>query len=592
MGAKHVSRTELRLHAASLSGATDDPATSGRTSVVSTARVMGPFDDTSRGQLNVDQAVASGLAATQPVATTTRPNAPGIPPPEDPTGGLQSTLQVESPQWAGMPHQQDFAQVDVRRGNYNTGIVPTVNVQMPFAALANRQAALGQRKAALDKQVADFDLYSKVGSPDARYAQAFNKYATQGLDQWLNDYAASMHGGDRRAAIRDIATNPEAGRMWMNKSKEFQAVAEENKKWMDVAEKRLAQHLSGEATIGDPKAVAALSNFVASVDESRTPVGADGKPLDAGSFVTTARQAVPEIQKIQYMDEVLGDSMKNALQTITNTTIADRIRGGNIVLTKTETKQYEDAIKAYVESDSRFVEDYFDGDREEAKKFVRSFYPISTVEDKEFKGVNYAPEYMQQRPPAESAVASVIQQPVAQQAMGEMISKYSSYSVPRAVSGKQDVTAITPQKVVGKNAAPIYREALTDTKGNSVEVAMPVLKYYPDKGGWVWEGRSLTDQAISKLEQVKTGPENEDEEGNIQRVKDIVTNTSNLGEVKAVPASQNEAANMRMTGFRTAQEYVAYILNQKGYDLSPAEVDMAMKDKATRDLINSTIRRQ
>lgn len=554
---------------------------------------MGPFDETSRGQLNVDQAVASGIAATQPVATTTTGGAPGIPPPEDPTGGFQSTLQVESPQWAGLPSQQDFGQVDVRRGNYNTGMVPTVNVQMPFAALANRQMALGQRKAALDKQVADFDLYSKVGSPDARYAQAYNKYSTQGMDKKLNDFAVAMHGGDKRAAIRDIATNPESRRMWESWSREFQAVADENKKWMSVAEERLAKHMSGEATIRDPKALSAISNFVASVDQNRVPVGEDGNPLDAGSFVTTARQAVPEIQKIQYMDEVLGDSMKSALQTITNTTIADRTRGGNIVLTKTETKQYEDAIKAYVESDSRFVEDYFGGDKEEAKRFVRAFYPISTVEDKEFKGVNYAPAHMvnQQVSPEKAAVASVIQQPVAQQAMGEMISQYSSYSIPRAVAGKQDVTAITPQKIFGKNATPIYREALTDTKGNQTEVAMPTLKYYPDKGGWVWEGRSLTDKDSYELTRLESGGMSLDDPRNVERVREIVTNSTTLGPVKSAPASQNEAANMRMTGFRTAQEYVASILNQtQGLDIKPEEVDALMKDKATRDIINNALR--
>lgn len=355
---------------------------------------MGPFDDISRGQLNVDEAIASGIAATQPVATTTTGEAPVIPQPEEPTGGFQSNLQLESPQWAGLPSQQDFAQVDVRRGNYNTGIVPTVNVQMPFAALANRQQALAQRKAAIDKQVADFDLYSKVGSPDARYAQAFNRYATQGMDQWLNDYAESMHGGDRRAAMRDIATNPEAGRMWMNKSKEFQAVAEENKKWMEVAEKRLAQHVSGEATIRDPKALAALSNFVASVDESRTPIGADGKPLDAGSFVTIARQAVPEIQKLQYIEKVIDPLAQSALKTTFGVTSLDEVPrvGGNIVMTTQQKKTYDDYLNMIVSGgDDRFVEDFYGGDKEAALKDLQAVYPTSVEDKTEFRSVNYAP---------------------------------------------------------------------------------------------------------------------------------------------------------------------------------------------------------
>jgi hypothetical protein len=355
---------------------------------------MGPFDDISRGQLNVDEAIASGIAATQPVATTTTGEAPVIPQTEEPTGGLQSNLQVESPQWAGLPSQQDFGQVDVRRGNYNTGMVPTVNVQMPFAALANRQQALAQRKAAIDKQVTDFDLYSKVGSPDARYAQAFNRYATQGMDQWLNDYAESMHGGDRRAAMRDIATNPEAGRMWMNKSKEFQAVAEENKKWMEVAEKRLAQHVSGEATIRDPKALAALSNFVASVDESRTPIGADGKPLDAGSFGTIARQAVPEIQKLQYIEKVIDPMAQSALKTTFGVTSLDEVPrvGGNIVMTTQQKKTYDDYLNMIVSGgDDRFVEDFYGGNKEDALKDLQAVYPTSVEDKTEFKGVDYAP---------------------------------------------------------------------------------------------------------------------------------------------------------------------------------------------------------
>jgi len=350
--------------------------------------MAGPDINNIKG-LNVDEAIASGIAATAPVATSTRPNAPGIPPPEDPTGGFQSNLQVESPQWAGMPSQQDFGQVDVRRGNYNTGIVPTVNVQMPFAALANRQQALGQRKAALDKQVADFDLYSKVGSPDARYAQAFNKYATQGMDRWLSDYATSMHGGDRRAAIRDIATNPEAGRMWMNKSREFQAVAEENKKWMSVAEERLSKHLSGEAVIKDKKALGSLMNYVASVDENRTPVGADGSPLDAGSFVTTARTAVPEIQRLQYMEQILP-ALENALQTTTGIDIASRRVGGNIVLNSQEVKSWDAAKKAILKEDERMI-DIFDGDYKRAEEFLDSMLPTSVKNDIQFENPYSAP---------------------------------------------------------------------------------------------------------------------------------------------------------------------------------------------------------
>lgn len=554
---------------------------------------MGPFDDTSRGQLNVDQVIGSGLAATQPVATTTTGGAPGIPQAPDPTGGLgiQSDIQVQSPEWAGLPSQQDFAQVDVRRGNYNTGIVPTVNVQMPFAALANRQAALGQRKAALDKQVKDFDLYSKVGSPDARYAQAFNKYATQGMDQKLNDFAVSMHGGDRRAAIRDIATNPESRRMWESWSREFQAVADESKKWMSVNDERLAKHFSGEATIKDPKALDAMMRFAASVDENRTPIGANGKPLEAGDFVRTAREAVPEIQKVQYMEEVLGDSMKDAVKTMTGIDIESRRVGGNIVLSSREVKDFEDAIKAYVDSDERWVNDFNDGDKKRATEFVRAFFPISVKEDIEFKSPSYAPEYMvnQQQSPQQAAVASVITQPGVETAV-ERVPGSSVPGLGIATKKAGDVTVITPQKVVGKNVTPIYREALTDEKGNPVEVAMPALKYDPSKGGWEWQGRSLTEKANVTFTQLTQGSMDLNDPKNVDKIRELVTNESNLGPVKSAPASQNEAANLRMIGFRTPQEYVASILNQTpGRDIKPEEVDELMKNKNTRDLVNAAL---
>lgn len=340
--------------------------------------------DINNTKLNVDEAIGAGLAATQPTPTTTTTGEPPpIPEAPDPTGGFQSDLQVQNPQWAGLPSQQDFGQVDVRRGNYNTGMVPTVNVQMPFAALANRQMALGQRKAALDKQVADFDLYSKVGSPDARYAQAYNKYSTQGMDKKLNDFAVAMHGGDKRAAIRDIATNPESRRMWESWSREFQAVADENKKWMSINDERLAKHFSGEAIVKDPKALEAMMRFSASVDENRVPVGADGKPLDAGDFVRTARTAVPEIQRLAYMEQILP-ALENSLQTMTGINIAERREGGNIVLNTEEVKSWDAAKKSILKEDERII-DMFDGDYKRAEEFLDAMLPTSVKKDMKFE---------------------------------------------------------------------------------------------------------------------------------------------------------------------------------------------------------------
>lgn len=542
--------------------------------------------DQTNQPIDYADAVASGIAATNLDTGTTGgvPEALDVP---DPTGDF-GAQQGGAPQWSSQPSQSDFGQVDVRRGNYNTGMVPTVNVQMPFAALANRQQALGQRKAALEKQVADFDLYSKVGSPDARYAQAYSRYATTEMDRKLKEYADAMHGGDTRSAVRDIATNPEAKRMWDGWSRNVQAVADENKKWMAINDERLAKHFSGEATIRDPKALEAMMRFSASVDENRTPIGADGAPLDAGSFVNTARLAVPEIQKLQYIDKVINPLAERALKTTFGVTSLDEVPrvGGNIVMTTQQKKTYDDYLNMIVSGgDDRFVEDFYGGDKKAALKDLQAVYPTSVEDKAEFKGVDYAPEYMvnQQQSPQQSAVASVIKEPDAQQVTAP-ISRYSTYTGPLDVTTLKDVTVITPQKTVGKNVTPIYREALMDEKGNSVEVAMPSLKYDPSKGKWEWQGRSLTESAKAELTKITQSGDDAD------MVKEIVTNTSNLGEVKSVPASQNETANLRMIGFRTPQEYVASILNQTpGRNIKPEEVDELMKNKNTRDLVNAAL---
>lgn len=549
--------------------------------------MAGP-DTNSIKALNVDEAIGAGLAATQPVPTTTTTGAPPpIPEAQDPTGGFQSTLQVESPQWAGLPSQQDFGQVDVRRGNYNTGMVPTVNVQMPFAALANRQMALGQRKAALDKQVADFDLYSKVGSPDARYAQAFNKYATTQMDNWLRDYAMSMHGGDMRAATRDIATNPEAGRMWMNKSRELQSIADENKKWVPVIEKRLADHYAGVGIIKDTEALRDMENYLAALNDDRTPV--EGQtPTD---FLPKARTAVPKLQRLQYIESTILPAFKDAIKTTTGIDIDSRRVGGNIVLRSQEVKTFDDAIEATLDSDERWVDEFFDGDRKKAKEVLKAYFPTSVKDDMQFKGVNYAPEYMvsQQAPANESAVASVIRQPDAETGAARVAgSSVPGLGVITKKAG--DVTLITPQRQVGKNVTPIYKEALTDNKGASIEVALPVLKYDPSKSQWEWEGKSLTETGKVEFMKVTDGTYDLNDPRNKEKLREITTNTTNFSDTKRVPASQNEAANLRMIGFRTPQEYVASILNQTpGRNVQPKEVDTLMSKKETRDLINAAL---
>ena len=68
---------------------------------------------------------------------------------------MDASFKMEEPAWNWKSTNQDFVpQPDVAQYNFDTGLVPVARTgQIPFAALANRQAANAERKAALQKKI-------------------------------------------------------------------------------------------------------------------------------------------------------------------------------------------------------------------------------------------------------------------------------------------------------------------------------------------------------------------------------------------------------------------------------------------------------
>ena len=347
--------------------------------------MAGPFQE--KTGFNVDEIIQEGLAGPGVGASTNVPTAstPPIPGAGDPVAGTNTQtgrgfggFDVEQPTWAWRPTQQDFGQVDVRRGQYDTGMVPTVQTQMPFSAFANRQQALEQKKAALAQKMAAYDPYAGIGKAHDRYQTAFNRYAVNYINQKRQGIADSMFGGDMALADKYLGTDPQGRAMLAQWGSEMQALGSENKAWTDSFIDLTSRVASGETYV-PPEYMNEIMQFGSALGNDGLPV----QGMEVSEFLPMGRNAEGRLREIQYVDEIVTPGLKNALKTTTGIDIGNRRKGGKIVMTEREEKTFDDALKYFVSSDDGqdFVELYHGGDKDKAFTALKSFFPTSVKED-------------------------------------------------------------------------------------------------------------------------------------------------------------------------------------------------------------------
>lgn len=358
--------------------------------------MAGPFEN--KTGINVDEIINSGLDATgvgAPVDTATTgapPSVPSVQNPMDPggTGGQgpgQLRVGVNGPEWAWAPSQQDFGQVDVRRGNYAGGQVPTVNAQMPFAALANRQQAIAKRKDALAAKVAAYDPYGNMGKAHDRYQVAFNNYATKYIDDQRKGLADQMFGGDVAQADKYLATDPQGQSMLRRWGHATEALGQENKTWVDATIKALADNAEGKYI--PPSRLNQLMEYASAV-------GPDGMPVqgtDAEEFLAKQRNVETQLREMEYVDKAIAPAMDQALKSMTGFTIAEKRdkRTNKLMLTTTESKSFDDALRHAVNNTPDFVDTYYNGDKDAAFQGLKELYPTSIKETVSFETYGYPP---------------------------------------------------------------------------------------------------------------------------------------------------------------------------------------------------------
>lgn len=435
---------------------------------------MGPFNPQSSQGVNVDEIIGAGLEASGvggPTNTATA-STPPVPQPGDPTVGANTQtgrgaqFSVDQPEWAWRPVQQDFGQVDVRRGQYDTGMVPTVNAQQPFAALANRQQAHAERKAALAAKMAAYNPYAGIGKAHDRYQTAFNRYATGQIDAQRKQLAQQMFGGDLAQTDKYLGNDIEGQTMLRRWASNLNAIGEENKAWTDSAIDLLSRVSSGETYVPPDQ----LKGIV----EVASAIGPDGMPVpgvDPSEFLAKQRNMEGKLREVQYIDKVIQPAMADALRTMTGVDISKKRVGGKIILTSTEKKSYDAAIDHLVKNSEDYVDTYYGGDQQAAKKALESYFPTSVK-----KTVSLESPYT---PPASSgaddtkvrvgAVETGRSTGVIEE--GAPNPQWTPDPSQKPTLGRADVQRKPVFEMTGQKKVPMGPKNFTDTSGNPVALA-------------------------------------------------------------------------------------------------------------------------
>lgn len=489
----------------------------------------------------VDEIVSSSLAASAAAPNTkvdTAGYAPSIGQPIDPTqpfappqqSGQGLNLGVEQPDWAWRPTQDDFGQVDVRRGMRG---IPTVNAQMPFAALANRQEAVAQRKQALAQKMGAFDPYGGVGKAHDRYQNAFGKYSVAGMDQYRREVADQMFQGDLAEADQWFATDPQGRQSLARKAREFETIGAENKHWVDASINALTDAEMKGLYI-PPGKKALIERYASAVDENGMPV----EGVSSDQFLPMMRDVEGTLRELQYIKQAIEPGMDQAMQSMTGYAISPRRNRatGKVEISSQEVKSFEAALKHIVDTDETFVDQYYDGDKEAALEGLRAMYPTSVKDTVQMESPYTPPDSgsggsdgpkMGGWESAPSVTVSEVAKPPG--------SKSFSPDASSTEFTKEDAVRKPLYEVTGGKQVPMGVKRFADIENRAVEVLPQYLEVDADGNKYV-VGYVAGDKGVVTFSTSEDQPD-----GTVETVTKTV-NTSTERPVIRIPSKGNEAS--------------------------------------------------
>lgn len=275
--------------------------------------------------------------------------------------------------------QEDFYPgPGVAEDRYETGLELTPRAaQTPLGAISKAAALLQRRQQDLDKAVQDFDINSKMGKAADPYQQNFVKVARGKMDNFVAGVADAYYKGDKKAAMRAIATNPELRTKWRQLSSELEALGQHSQ-FIGLRAAEYIKNAKDNKIQFDPETLKMAEELYFGLNQFSAEDGAGGDVLKQ----TRLNRAFEQRMSMEefYNNDVLK-GLEQSQQELSKVGITKR--GNTWFMTKEGKKNFDGVIDAMAPR----MADVSGITVEEAKDYLTKRLPVSITEDVHAQGI-------------------------------------------------------------------------------------------------------------------------------------------------------------------------------------------------------------
>ena len=275
--------------------------------------------------------------------------------------------------------QEDFYPgPGVAEDRYETGLELTPRAaQTPLGAISKAAALLQRRQQDLDKAVQDFDINSKMGKAADPYQQNFLKVARGKMDNFVAGVADAYYKGDKKAAMRAIATNPELRTKWRQLSSELEALGQHSQ-FIGLRAAEYIKNAKDNKIQFDPETLKMAEELYYGLNQFSAEDGAGGDVLKQTRLNRAFEQRM-SMEEFFNNDVVKG--LEQSKQALANVGI--KKDGNTWFMTKNASKNFNSLIEGMAPRLAQVSGITV----EQAKDYLTKRLPVSIEEDVHAQGI-------------------------------------------------------------------------------------------------------------------------------------------------------------------------------------------------------------